>query len=158
MDDEITNALDQSIVQLADVLNEVINQETIEIIEQLGKTMQQLAYETYKAIGKIAKVLHEAIVKLVEYIVEMFSEIERCIQYYEFNELFIFPSITLEQNQDRAPPQESIIVKMQVYYIFFCLFIFPYIAKGIMYCEELIISNYLFDLIKFALAFIGVCL
>lgn len=158
MNDEITNALDQSIVQLADVLNEVINQETIEIIEQLGKTLQEFTSKAYKSLGKIVKVLHEAIVKLAEYIAEMFDEIERCIQYYEFNELFIFPSITLEQNQDRAPPQESIIVKMQVYYLFFYIFYLPYIVKGIMYCEELIISNYLFDLIKFALAFIGVCL
>ena len=140
------------------VVNEEISQETIEVINQFAKAIVQVLSKTNKLVKKIASVLYKVIVKLAEYIEAICDTIESCIQYYEFNEFFAYTSVGLEQSQERAPPQESISEKMQVYYIFFCLFIFPSIAKSIMYCEDLIISTYLFEVIKYLLTFFGVYL
>lgn len=111
---------------------------------------------TEELITVINDWLNEHIQEIIDIIYLLVSELAN--KFYFETELQNNSSTLVLDTAPRSPPQESIIVKMQVYYIFFCLFIFPYIAKGIMYCEELIISNYLFDLIKFAVAFIGVCL
>lgn len=120
---------------------------------QIIDDLMQIAEEL---IAVINNWLNEHIQEIIHIVYLLISELAD--KYYFDTELQNDGSRTVFDTSPRSPPQERISVKIQVYYIFFCLFIFPHIAKGIMYCENLIFTDYLLKLIAFLLTFFGVCL
>lgn len=115
--------------------------------EKMQSILQSIE-ELKSIMENIVEMILDSVSHIIEELKTTFDSIQLSYSDYE----------VLEYDKLNSPPQNNLSKKMQTHYIFCCLFICPLLTKVIMYCESIIISNYIFEIIKFVFTFFGVYL
>lgn len=129
-----------------------------EYMQQLNQIQQTINKELQQALERtnaIMRLYRERLEEYRRYLKEITVYHREAPPSYELViDIDIPESLEIEDVPSRSPPDDSILVKVQVW--FFILL--PVVLQVLLYCEELVLGEYLLRVIKFLLELFGVYL
>lgn len=124
-------------------------------LEQIQQTVYNSAQFNLDLINELMYLYHQKLLEFTEYITEITGYHGEVAPSYDLViDVDIPESLEVEGAPTRSPPDDSFSVKIQVWYLVFL----PVILRGLLYCEELVLGDYLLRIIKYFLEFFGVYL
>lgn len=129
-----------------------------EYMQQLNQIQQTINKEIQQALERtnaIMRLYRERLEEYREYLKEITVYHREAPPSYDLVIDIDMPeSLEIDDAPSRSPPDDSILVKVQVWF----LILLPVVLQGLLYCEELVLGEYLLRVIKSLLELFGVYL